>query len=119
MGLRKLGLFGTRFTMASGFYQQEFANHEIQIFAPDDNAQKLVHDKYMNELVVGKVVEATKAEFIRIALGLVDRHRIEALILGGTELPLLLKNDDDIGIPYLNTAHIHIESIVEMAMSNR
>ncbi len=84
---------------------------------PDNGEQEFVHDKYMNELVIGRVLDSTKAEFIRIARELVVQHGIEGLILGGTELPLLLKDDDDIGVPYLNTSQIHVESIVDLAVS--
>jgi aspartate racemase len=117
MGLSKLGLFGTRFTMRGGFYQGDFANHGMEIFVPDNGEQEFVHDKYMNELVIGRVLDSTRAEFVRIARALVVQHGIEGLILGGTELPLLLKDDDDIGIPYLNTSQIHVESIVDLAVS--
>jgi aspartate racemase len=112
-GLKKLGLVGTRFTMRSGFYQEIFHRNDITIVVPDLDQQDYIHDKYMNELVAGLIVDETKQEFMRIAEGLKDQHTIQGLILGGTELPLMLKNDDDIGIPFLNTSQIHVESIID------
>ena len=66
----------------------------------------------MDELVVGRFLDETKKEFLRIARDL-EKQGIEGLILGGTELPLLLKDEDAEGVPFLNPSEIHVESIVE------
>ena len=68
----------------------------------------------MNELVKGIVKEGTKQELINISKRLKERTGVDSIILGGTELPLILKEEDDIGIPFLDTTRIHVEKIIEM-----
>ena len=116
-GLRKVGLFGTKFTMQSDFYSKEFAKRDISVFVPDADQRDFIHDKYMTELVDGVIMEETRNEFEDIAQTLKERNRIEGLILGGTELPLLLKDETNVGVPYLNTTRIHVDSIVRYLVS--
>ena len=68
----------------------------------------------MNELVKGIVKEGTKQELINISKRLKERTGVDSIILGGTELTLILKEEDDIGIPFLDTTRIHVEKIIEM-----
>ena len=113
LGLKRLGLFGTKFTMQSGFYDKIFMRHDISIVIPDKIEQGYIHDKYMGELVKGIIRYETKSELLKIAYDLKENKGIEGLILGGTELPLILKETDDIGIPLLDTTKIHVESILK------
>jgi aspartate racemase len=111
-GLRKLGLFGTRFTMQARFFFDVFDRAGMTLVVPDDDDQRFIHDKYMNELGRGIFLDETRDRMLAIARDLVERHSIQALILGGTELPLLLR-DADIGVPLLDTTKIHVERAVE------
>ena len=113
LGLKRLGLFGTKFTMQSGFYDEIFMRHDISVVIPDKNEQGYIHDKYMGELVQGIIGDETKSELLKIANDLKENKGIEGLILGSTELPLILKETDDIGIPLLDTTKIHVESIMQ------
>ena len=113
IGLKRLGLFGTKFTMQSGFYNVIFMEHDISVVTPGNNEQDYIHDKYMGELVKGIIRDETKSELLKIAHDLKENKGIEGLILGGTELPLILKETDDIGIPLLDTTRIHVESILK------
>jgi aspartate racemase len=115
LGYSTLGLLGTRFTMQSGFFQKVFSRHGMKILVPDESEHELIHDRYMNQLVHGQFLEETKQEFLRIASDL-EKRGIEGLILGGTELPLLLKAEDAAGVPFLNPSEIHVERIVEMLL---
>jgi aspartate racemase len=74
--------------------------------------QNYIHDKYMNELTAGIFNDATRGRMLAIARDLIETHAIQALILGGTELPLLLR-DADIGVPLLDTTRIHVARTVE------
>ena len=115
-GYKKVGLFGTGFTMKGGFYNEVFAESGIKVFIPDEEDRTYIHNKYMDELVKGIIKESTKQELINISKRLKERTGIEAIVLGGTELPLILKETDDIGIPFLDTTRIHVEKIVEMLL---
>ena len=113
-GYKQVGLFGTGFTMQGGFYNDIFAESKIKVFIPDKDDRAYIHDKYMGELVKGIIKESTKQELLNISKRLKESTGVEAIILGGTELPLILKETDNIGIPFLDTTRIHVEKVVEM-----
>ena len=110
-GLKKLGLFGTRFTMQGQFYPNVFSRADIQLVIPKPDEQAYIHDKYMNELVKGIVSPVTRMALLAIVRRLKDEHHIDGLILGGTELNLILADVTDCGIPFLDTTRIHVESV--------
>ncbi len=111
-GMQRVGLFGTKFTMQGGFYDQIFSDQGITVISPEDNDQDYIHDTYMGELVKGIFRDETKKELLRIANTLKEKKDIQGLILGGTELPLILKKGDAEGIEFLDTTEIHVESIM-------
>lgn len=115
--LKRVGLFGTRFTMQGGFYQKVFARQEIDVAIPESGDQKFIHDTYLNELVNGVVRTETRERYIAIARRMKAEQGIEALILGGTELPLLLRGAIDIGVALIDTAHLHVERAVSELLS--
>jgi aspartate racemase len=115
--LRRVGLFGTRFTMQGGFYQKVFGREGIEVAIPGSGDQKFIHDTYLNELVNGIVRPETRERYIAIARRMKAEQGIEALILGGTELPLLLRGAIDIGVMLLDTAHLHVERAVAELLS--
>jgi aspartate racemase len=115
--LERLALFGTRYTMQANFYPKVFAREGIELLVPDPHDQDYIHDKYMNELVAGKFLPETRAGL----LGIVDRmkatSRIDGVILAGTELPLILRDLNHNGIPFLDTTKIHVEAAVAQMLS--
>jgi aspartate racemase len=113
LGFKRVGLFGTRFTMQGGFYDREFKKRGVATVLPADDDQDYIHEKYMTELVNGTILEETKAGLMRIADRLKREQKIQGLVLGGTELPLILKDGDDPQIPFLDTTSIHVESIIK------
>ncbi|MDB6148396.1 MAG: aspartate racemase, partial [Spartobacteria bacterium] len=98
-GLRRVGLFGTRFTMQAKFYPDVFARHGMTIVVPASADQEYVHDKYMNELVNGIFLSETRANLFAIIDRMKVDEQIDGLILGGTELPLILREDVHNGTP--------------------
>jgi aspartate racemase len=110
-GFQKLGLFGTRFTMQARFFFDVFQRAGMTLVVPDEDDQLFIHDKYMNELGKNIFLDETRDRMLAIARGLVERQGIQSLILGGTELPLLLR-DADVGVPLLDTTKIHVERAV-------
>jgi aspartate racemase len=112
MGLRKLALLGTGPTMKAGFYQKHFAALGMAIVVPSDADQARIHDRYMAELVQGIFREETRSELLSIVDRLVAEHSVQAVILGGTELPLLFRASTHGSVPLLDTTHIHAERAV-------
>ena len=112
LGLRRVGLFGTKFTMRGRFYEKVFERRSITIVTPDADAQGYVHEKYLTELLNGVVLDETREGLLKIVKRLKTEQGIEGLILGGTELSLILKDGDDEDIPFLDTTRIHARSAV-------
>ncbi|HLQ52226.1 MAG TPA: amino acid racemase, partial [Terriglobales bacterium] len=111
-GLKKLGLFGTRFTMQGRFYPEVFSKEGIALAVPNQEEQAYIHDKYMSELIPGIFLPETRERLLAIVEALKKREGIEALILGGTELPLILRDATASCIPFLDTTKIHVESAI-------
>jgi aspartate racemase len=111
-GITRAGLFGTRFTMQGSFYPDVFTKRGIQIVLPDEAGQDYIHDKYMHELVHGVYPDETRRDLLVIVDRLIDQQQIQGLILGGTELPLILRDDSYRGIPLLDTTKIHVERAI-------
>lgn len=116
-GLKRVGLFGTRFTMQGRFYADVFDRAGITLVTPTPDEQDYIHDKYMNELVNGIFLPETRKGLLAIAERLRTEEAIEALILGGTELPLILGDVKDAGIPFLDTTRLHVEQVVARLLS--
>jgi len=116
-GLKRVGLFGTRFTMQGQFYPEVFARAGLQIIVPNDEEQSYIHGKYMGELLNNIFSPETHAGLLAIVDRLKERDDIEALILGGTELPLILRDGEHDGIPFLDTTRIHVARIVAELVS--
>jgi aspartate racemase len=117
-GLKKPGLLGLKSTMQSGFYQAGFAKENMDLVIPSLKSQEFIHDKYMSELVKGIFLPETKKALIEIVNGMVEQDNIDGLVLGGTELPLILQEKDFKDLVLLNTTEIHVESILEYALKN-
>jgi aspartate racemase len=113
-GFRRVALFGTKFTMQGGFYNEVLSKSGIEIITPDEVDQRFIHDKYMNELVKGIILDKTRSGLINVIDKMRQKHDIQGLILGGTELPLILKNDDIIKVHLFDTTEIHVESVLEV-----
>lgn len=112
LGLTRAALFGTRFTMQGGFYPRVFERHGLTVVMPTESEQAYIHDKYINELLKNVFAPATERGLFAIADSIIERDRVEALILGGTELPLLLKDSTYRGIPLLDTTKIHVGAVL-------
>jgi aspartate racemase len=117
-GLKKLGLLGTRFTMESDFFKKPFGDNEMAVVVPEKEDQELIHHRLFSEIELGIIKDSTKEELLSIVKKMIDKHSIDALILGCTELPLIL-NKEEFGIPFLNTTAIHAESIVNYCIGKK
>jgi aspartate racemase len=110
MGLHRVGLFGTRFTMQRHFYSDVFSKTGLEIVPPREDEQTFIHDKYVNELLNGTFAASTRDALLRLVDTQRARDRIDAVILAGTELPLLLTNPTAARIPLLDTTNIHVNA---------
>jgi aspartate racemase len=119
-GLDRLALFGTRFTMRAGFYQQAFSRARMTLVLPDEAEQEYIHGKYMNEFVKGIFLPETRGRLLAIAGRLKEQENAQGLILGGTELPLILREPDakEVGLPFFDTTQIHVKAIVTQMLSS-
>jgi aspartate racemase len=116
LGLTSVGLLGTRYTMEQDFYRGRLAGlHGLDVFVPDADGRKLVHDVIYDELVLGRVEERSRAAYREIMGELVGRGA-EAIILGCTEIGLLV-GEGDAAVPLFDTTRIHAEKAVEAALS--
>ncbi len=111
-GLKKIGLLGTIFTMTGEFFKAPFVKNGIQIIVPTESEIELVNDKISTELELGIVKEETLLFFQKVISRMKDEDGIEAIVLGCTELPLLL-NDEVSPVPCLDTMQIHVRSIIK------
>lgn len=116
LSLEKIGLIGTKFTMENDFFKQTFISHNIEVVVPNQTEQEYIHRKIVEELENGIVRNETKERFINIINQMVEKDAIHGIVLGCTELPLLIKNED-LNIHSLNTAEIHIDKIIDTILN--
>jgi aspartate racemase len=113
-GLRRLGLVGTRVTMQGEFYRSVFAARGLAVVAPDEVDQAFVHEKYMTELLEGQFADQTRDALVRILDRLRASESVDGVILGGTELPILLRGLS-YEVPLLDTTRLHVEAAMTQA----
>jgi len=113
LGLKKVGLFGTGFTMRASFFPKELQRAGIDLVMPTESERDFIHKKYIGELLNNQFLPETRNEILRIAHRMKSEDSIEAVILAGTELPLLLRDSGNTGIEFLDTTMIHVEAIVD------
>jgi aspartate racemase len=116
-GLKRVALFGTRFTMNAPLYPELFSRDGMAVVIPEPADQDFIHERYMNELVHGVFLRETHAGLLAIVDRMAQEAGVDGVILGGTELPLILREPGHNGIPFLNTTRIHCEAAVERMFS--
>jgi len=113
LGLKRVGLFGTGFTMRASFYTEEFERAGIAMVVPREAERELIHRKYIGELLKNQFLPESRNEILRIAERMKNEEHVEAIVLAGTELPLLLREVGAADIKFLDTTVIHVEAIVD------
>lgn len=109
--LKVVGLLGTSFTMDADFLKKPFRDNGIKIVIPEETIRDFINDKITKELEYGIIKDDTKQKFIQIIKELKEREKVEGIILGCTELPLLLK-DVELSLNVYDTMEIHVNSIL-------
>ena len=115
-GLHTVGLLGTRFTMEKGFYVEGLARRGIRALVPEKTERDLVHEVIMAELARGILDDRSRARYLAVIDGLA-RAGAEGIVLGCTEIPLLVRPDDS-PIPLFDTAVLHAEAALARAMAH-
>jgi aspartate racemase len=112
MKLKKAGLMGTKLTMESEFYKEHLQDKGITVIIPSESERELIQKRLFTEIELGIFKDSTREELLKIVKRMINDDKIDSLILGCTELPLILP-ESKYGIPFLNTTAIHCESIVK------
>ena len=115
--MKRLALFGTRYTMQADFYPNVFAREGIELVIPDPQDQDYIHEKYFSELVPGNFLPETRENLLTIVDRMKSKIDIDGVILAGTELPLILRGDNHHGVSLLDTGKIHCQAAVDEMFS--
>ncbi|MBC8359580.1 MAG: aspartate/glutamate racemase family protein [Candidatus Aminicenantes bacterium] len=114
-GLKKLGLLGTKFTMEEDFYKGRLSEKfGLKVIIPNEEERQLIHNILYSELCLGEIKSQSKEKFIRIIKNLAASGA-EGVILGCTEIPLLI-SQEDCEVPLFDTTRIHARFAVEYAL---
>ncbi|AYV16356.1 aspartate/glutamate racemase family protein [Bacillus velezensis] len=113
--IRSIGLLGTKYTMEQDFYKSRIASHDINVIVPDDDERELINNIIYQELCLGEIKQSSKNIYKKIINNLVDRGA-EGIILGCTEIGLLVKADDS-KVPLFDTNLIHAQKAVNKSLS--
>jgi aspartate racemase len=113
-GMSRVGLLGTRFAMEHGFYQDALADKGIAVLIPDAEDRAYVNQVIYDELVAGKLRDESRARFVAI-INKLAAEGAEGVILGCTEIPLLI-SEDDVSVPVLDSTLIHAEAALKYAL---
>ena len=116
-GYKKVGLLGTMATMENDFMKKDMQRAGIEVFVPDKEDRALIAQRILEELELGIVKESTRQEFNAIIKTMQQNHGIEAVVLGCTEIPLLL-DDENCVLPCLDSVAIHIERLKELVLDD-
>ncbi|RCW58707.1 MULTISPECIES: aspartate/glutamate racemase family protein [Halanaerobium] len=114
--LKKVGLLGTKYTMEADFYKNRIEkNYGIEVIIPESDDRSYIHQAIYQELVAGILKTETREKF----KGIIDNlkiHGAEGVILGCTEIPMLIKAEDSV-LPVYNTTELHAKKAVELALN--
>jgi len=115
-GFQNIGLLGTRFTMEQDFYKGRLAQkYGLNVQVPDEKGRDIIHRVIYEELVLGKIEQRSKEQYLDVMQELVQQGA-EAVILGCTEIGLLIHSEDS-DVPLFDTTIIHAEAAVEYALN--
>jgi aspartate racemase len=117
IGCRKVVLLGTGFTMREHFYQDVLQRYGIETVVPSAEQQDYIHQKLFSEIELGIINDETRRELVKIVQTLENQYEIDGLILGCTELPLII-GQKDFTIPVVDTVEVHVQKVIEVMTNN-
>jgi len=113
-GLNKVALLGTRYTMEQDFYKQRLIDNGLEVIVPEKGDRDTVHNIIYEELVQGVVKHESRLRY-QIIINCLQKRGAEGVILGCTEIGLLIKPDDS-PVPVFDTTVIHAHAAADMAL---
>ena len=113
--LPTVALLGTKYTMQLNFYRDKLAEYEIETIIPNEQDVQMVNNSIYNELGKGLILPKTKENYLQLINKLIEQGA-EGVILGCTEIPLLIKQED-CTVPVFDTTFIHAMSAVNFALT--
>ncbi len=116
-GLANIGLIGVQKTMETEFYKEALQTYGIESVIPDPDSRKYIHEKIVSELVLNRFSSATKNGFLSV-IGELANKNVQGVILGCTEIPLLLNTSEHNGLPLFSTTELHCREIVQKALNS-
>ena len=116
LGLKTLGLLGTRYTMSDGFYQDRLSEFGLETIVPSPEDQETIHRVIVEELIRGDLSEKSRNDYTKTINDLVSQGA-QGIILGCTEIPLLVQQKD-VHVPLLDTAVIHAEAALNFSIGS-
>lgn len=117
-GIKKVGLLGTRFTMEEDFYKGRLIKkHGLEVIIPYDEEREMIHHVIYHELCLGETCDSSKEAYLATIKRLIEQGA-EGIILGCTEIGLLIKQED-VSVPIFDTTLIHAEAAVEYALTTQ
>jgi aspartate racemase len=114
LGLRRPLLLGTRTTMESPMYRDRLAAGGIEMLTPDEQGRQRLDETIYTELAVADVRPETRSRLLALCREAIEHRGADGVILGCTELPLVL-SQDDLPVPVIDTARVHVEAILDRA----
>src|SRR5262249_39189211 len=112
-GLRRPGVVAPRPTTEGEFFARPFEAAGIELVRPEEADRAFVHEVYFGELVKGCFTDETRARLVDVIERMKTRHDVDAVILGGTELPLILREPTYAGVPGLDATGVHVEAAID------
>ncbi len=114
--LHTVGLLGTKYTMEQNFYKERIQGSGIEVLIPEAAERDIINEIIFNELCLGEINDTSKVKYRQAIQNLINRGA-EGIILGCTEIGLLIQ-DEDAAVPLFDTAKIHVEAAVKQALDN-
>ena len=115
-GIKKIALLGTKYTMTMNFFKDKLASQGIETIIPDEADIEIINDGIYKELALGIITAATKQQYLTV-MDKLKAAGAEGVILGCTEIPLLIK-DKDYSLPLFDTTFIHASAAVNFSLNN-
>lgn len=117
-GIKRVGLLGTKTTMTESFIKEKLNNCGIDVFTPtNEDELNLINSIIFKELCIGKTIRRSKEYFLKVIKSLLKQYKIEGIILGCTEIDLLI-NSNDTDIPLFDTTECHINAISQIIVDS-
>ena len=112
--ISKVGLLGTLFTMSKGFYLEALKKHDIETVIPDMESQQKINDIIFNELV-RNIIKKESRQYILKCIDDLHKKEIQGIVLGCTELPFMIRQDD-VSLPVFDTTFLYAQKALELAL---